>query len=688
MNSRWWGIVGDGVTDESAQWNTMLANSAVKEVIVSKAHYRVTMLQVQSDTTIEFEPGTIVEGMGVYSSSGKEMIRIQNKSNVNIIGNGALIKDIEGNYPTSSQNNGGIGIRSCTNVKISGLIIEDMRGGDGIYLGIGTYGVPNINCWISNTVIRRCNRDAISVINANGLWINDCKIEDIIGYAGESGIHFEANNNSEMYKGIFINNLYTKGCRGGGINISSSALKDGGNPVDITIDNHTDEGSSHGFVNYYQLPKVDGRVTINNPNYIRSSLCPVLIYGHSAQCYRIDINKPYVIDCFANNGLYRGFRGVFVHYRHSGESVGSTVMGNVHITNATVVDTRMGESERPSIPCFIYRDGSEQIATWTGCSIIDPLRLDYKGSSANKIAAYNLSDIIISDKYDTLAYNFSGSDETLSLFQNTNTAGALVTKIANRNATGDNIVSLGNVAAQNVELEVEVLANGMKISIGSAFYRIRPLMSANGLMYSDQLGAKVRLRKDTAANYYFIVDIVGVWYDSSTGRPINIQNGLYIMPVQTSSIFISYTDVIIPVDATSASDMPMTLPTPVGNKGKVIIVKKIDATNNTIRVQRSSTYTIDGRTTFYLFKQNDTATFISNGVDMWMVLDGLNNEQSIINNSITSPVSKLYLNTNHGFNRRGFVLHAPNMTGGGKSFIKVSDGITSDWRVEDYLLVT
>lgn len=72
------------------------------------------------------------------------------------------------------------------------------------------------------------------------------------------------------------------------------------------------------------------------------------------------------------------------------------------------------------------------------------------------------------------------------------------------------------------------------------------------------------------------------------------------------------------VDA-SAGAVTITLPTAVGNAGLQHSVKKTDSTANEVIIDAAGSETIDGDLTFIISDPYDSATFVSNGTN-WYIL--------------------------------------------------------------------
>jgi hypothetical protein len=85
----------------------------------------------------------------------------------------------------------------------------------------------------------------------------------------------------------------------------------------------------------------------------------------------------------------------------------------------------------------------------------------------------------------------------------------------------------------------------------------------------------------------------------------------------TTTLTATYQTHNVKADATSGA-VTVTLFTAVGNSGKVVQIKKIDSTANSITVATSSSQTIDGATTLSIVGKNNAYTLISDGSN-WQI---------------------------------------------------------------------
>lgn len=96
----------------------------------------------------------------------------------------------------------------------------------------------------------------------------------------------------------------------------------------------------------------------------------------------------------------------------------------------------------------------------------------------------------------------------------------------------------------------------------------------------------------------------------------------YLLAPETTIASAAYTaletDSVILADATSAA-FTVTLPTAVSVNGKILIIKKTDASANAVTVDGAGSETIDGSTTFTLAAQYDFVQIKSDGSN-WVII--------------------------------------------------------------------
>lgn len=88
--------------------------------------------------------------------------------------------------------------------------------------------------------------------------------------------------------------------------------------------------------------------------------------------------------------------------------------------------------------------------------------------------------------------------------------------------------------------------------------------------------------------------------------------------VNTSSA-VTDTQYIILVDATSGN-ITITLPAAIAGAGRMLEIKKIDATSNKVIIDAAGSDTIDGETSQELLYEDEALPIVSDGTSEWLVL--------------------------------------------------------------------
>lgn len=111
-----------------------------------------------------------------------------------------------------------------------------------------------------------------------------------------------------------------------------------------------------------------------------------------------------------------------------------------------------------------------------------------------------------------------------------------------------------------------------------------------------------------------------VWtcYDNATGVPVWVLTDGISIKTSTSNVSASITDYVICVNTFSAN-VTVTLPTAIGNQGKVYIIKKIDSSSNSVSVVTTSSQTIDDETSQLINGQYDAMQVVSDNSN-WNII--------------------------------------------------------------------
>lgn len=192
------GLVGDGVADDTAALNAALAAGANKTLFVDGGVFKISgQLNIPSNITIVMSPDTEIVCSGINVRS----LYMDDKANIRIFGNGAKVTK-----PRTVAGNTSIYVLGCQNVQIDGLQVNGSAK-DGIYVGAGTSGNPSVNTRITNCIINDCRRQGVSVVHAKFTLVDGCEIYGTTGDAPAAGIDLEANADTVVEDSI-ISNCY------------------------------------------------------------------------------------------------------------------------------------------------------------------------------------------------------------------------------------------------------------------------------------------------------------------------------------------------------------------------------------------------------------------------------------------------------------------------------------------------
>lgn len=86
----------------------------------------------------------------------------------------------------------------------------------------------------------------------------------------------------------------------------------------------------------------------------------------------------------------------------------------------------------------------------------------------------------------------------------------------------------------------------------------------------------------------------------------------------TASASVADSDVVLLVDATAGA-VTVTLPAAASSSGRVLYVKKTDASGNAVTLDGNASETIDGATTLAIATQYQSYTVICDGTGWWII---------------------------------------------------------------------
>lgn len=218
-------------------------DSGARTVVVDKQSgpWVTTPLTLRGDLELVLAEGVeIVAKAGAFLPKGDCLMRAANVENLTIrgAGVGATLRMRKSEYWEApyekSEWRHGISILSSKNVKIENLRVAE-TGGDGIYLGVATRGVPCRDVVIRRVACVANNRQGISVISVDGLLIEDCVLRDTFGTAPQSGIDFEPNRDDEQISNVVMRRVLSENNAGDGFQFYLGNLDSDGPETTVEI---------------------------------------------------------------------------------------------------------------------------------------------------------------------------------------------------------------------------------------------------------------------------------------------------------------------------------------------------------------------------------------------------------------------------------------------------------------------
>lgn len=241
------GLKGDGVTDNTAAFNTLLARDGQK-ITIRAGTYVTGKFSIPDNTIMVFEPGVTIRDSGKLSA-GDRLINITG-SNVRILGNGVKVISNRADYTTGEFRHG-VYILGAQNVYIE-EVSSIGQGGDGFYIG-GPRDKPSQDISLINCKARNNRRQGLSITSARRVDIIDFVATETNGTRPQFGIDLEPNTDTGMLDDIRIIRPKTAFNKGGGIVIATHMLKATSQPINIAIQSHTSKGEPSSIKPY--IPK-------------------------------------------------------------------------------------------------------------------------------------------------------------------------------------------------------------------------------------------------------------------------------------------------------------------------------------------------------------------------------------------------------------------------------------------------
>ncbi|MCC6423333.1 MAG: right-handed parallel beta-helix repeat-containing protein [Phycisphaerales bacterium] len=227
----------------------------------------------KSNQKILFQDGVVVTAKaGAFMGTNDSLFKATNVSNVEMIGYGATLQMRKSDYTQPPYPAGewrmGVSILGGSGVTVKGFTIQN-TGGDGIYLGTGVSNTSATNVLIKDVVLKNNDRQGISIVNADGVTIDNAVSLSTSGTAPSAGIDIEPDSTTNVIKNIAIKNSIFASNAGHGIQFDFNL----GTPTaatNLSIENVTIFGNSVDGINLREtLPglTIKDSLIVSNTRY-------------------------------------------------------------------------------------------------------------------------------------------------------------------------------------------------------------------------------------------------------------------------------------------------------------------------------------------------------------------------------------------------------------------------------------
>jgi hypothetical protein len=239
-NAAWWGFNPADATEAIQE----AVNSGASKVVIPYVgrEWVVEPISLASNQEIVFEPGVIVTAKkGAFRGKHDCLFKGEQVKNVTLRGYGAVLRMRKEDYTKDpyikAEWRHTLSLRGASNMKVLGLTLEN-SGGDGIYIGAAEddRSVPCRNVHIRDCVCNDNYRQGISVVSAEDVHIENCKLRNTRGTPPQTGIDLEPSFPNQMLVDIRIEYCVAEGNAGGGFQIYLKHLNSRSREVSVTFE--------------------------------------------------------------------------------------------------------------------------------------------------------------------------------------------------------------------------------------------------------------------------------------------------------------------------------------------------------------------------------------------------------------------------------------------------------------------
>lgn len=240
-NAAWWGFDPLDATDAIHG----AINSGARKVIIPYVgrDWIVRPLTLASNQEIVIEPGVVlVAKRGEFRGKQDSLFQGIGVHDVTLRGYGAVLRmrkaDYLGQGYSKSEFRHVLVLKGASNITVEGLTLEN-SGGDGIYVG-PTWDADRVPCrfiTIRDCLCRNNHRQGISVVSAEHVSIDNCRLTGTRGTPPQAGIDLEPSSYLDRMADIRVSRCISEDNAGSGFIVSIGRLNSHSNDVSVLFDN-------------------------------------------------------------------------------------------------------------------------------------------------------------------------------------------------------------------------------------------------------------------------------------------------------------------------------------------------------------------------------------------------------------------------------------------------------------------
>lgn len=495
VNVNWFGIIGDGVTDNTRGIQHLFKESKYTKLYFPKNHgsYRVHSVKIYPNREILFEEGTIVEGLGQLGEF-EQMVHLVAVNNITLKGKNVVFKDHRDNYSTGQQRHIFL-IKGSKDILIDGISAIN-GGGDGFYIGTTSTINYSENIKLHNVYANNNRRQGLSIISGRNIEVRDSEFSGSTGAGSESGIDIECNEPSDILENIKIINVKTRNNSGSGILIAPIALSGTGKMIDIMIKNHDDEGSRIGAQVASVTSALGGYVIFETPVWKNSRQSAFIARNWSYRGPMVQVLNSVAINPNTSDNTSANYGAAYLIYRAPND-LGDDNIGNVHLINPSIQEYSELKRVRTA---YCFRDISKGLNI-LNCSLMNPIKSSI-GTNKNLIA--HNGELTVVDSDGALAFDMGD----YTRYINNWTYNSL---LHNQSSKVLRVLRLDKMVPNFPEVTVEVRnKTGIRI-IPATTDNILPLSKVHGkYITSTELGSRIILKK-ISKDSWVVKEVIGTW---------------------------------------------------------------------------------------------------------------------------------------------------------------------------------